>query len=79
MSRVFTLASLLALAACAAQPTHWTRNGAVEHDLKMEQAQCRNQARAIGAGEPNGFAAAAIMQTAYNDCMVGKGWVAQRQ
>lgn len=64
-----------ALAGCATPPvTSWTRAGASERDLTMEQAQCRNEARAIASGERVAYVAAAIADRAFADCMLGKGW-----
>lgn len=68
------VAALLVVGACASPPIAWTRDGATERDLQMEKAQCRNQARAIAAPERNGLVAGAIAESAFKDCMVGKGW-----
>ena len=62
---------VILLAGCA--PTIWNREGATEKDFNMDRGQCNAQALSV-PGATN------LQRNAvFDNCMVGKGWRAQRK
>lgn len=69
--RYILLILLVGLAGCSRpMPTFmWARPDGQMSDLRRDNAVCTNQAYVIAGANPYVYA-----ETAYQNCMIGKGW-----